>query len=179
MSETTMTRDAFECWARETFVLDWHPVIGVYTNSHTDAAFQAWCAVKAREATALATVQALRDDALQERDQVTKELEEAKAEVERLKISERLLTNVVECLDVSGVTRVCDRGLPLSPASRVRQLRWERNQQLATARADALREVREKVEKLETHGVLPSAGFGRAFAGVDRDAVLALLGGDA
>jgi len=47
--------------------------------------------------------------------------------------------------------------------------------QLATARADTLREVREKVEKLETHGVLPSASFGRAFAGVDRDAVLALL----
>lgn len=45
---------------------------------------------------------------------------------------------------------------------------------IATARADALREVREKVEKLEAHIVTPRTG-GCAFVTIKFDAVLALL----
>ena len=46
---------------------------------------------------------------------------------------------------------------------------------LATARADERRRIREAVEKMETHAIIPRTS-GRAFVTIDREDVLALLG---
>jgi F0F1-type ATP synthase membrane subunit b/b' len=141
--------------------------------------------MKRTHATALATVQALRDDALQERDAVTRELEEAK----RLNLSLALSKDV---------TFVMPQMQPSEEASFLREMvrtlrtdyaRLEMNhrdlyarsqQQLATARADVLREVREKVENLDRFDWMYDT-ISRDKDGdyLDRDAVLALLGGDA
>lgn len=124
-------------------------------------------------ATALATVQAERKIAEDQRDQVTRELEEAKAAYANLILQTicRLPDVLTEgdwqqYLDEHGHQWLNDdRAFGGWVSKRL-------SAALPTARSNALREVREKVEKMS--GV-HSGGFEK----VDKLMVLALLGGDA
>lgn len=104
--------------------------------------------------TALATVQALRDDALQERDAVTKELEEAKESA----------SAAYECLGMVNETLTAITGKSHSDVPPMFLNDAVRNA-IATARADALREVRKWVDAQEAYIYKPE--------------LLALLGGAA